>query len=120
MRMNHLNTLVQRAIQEGSLERARALSERSRTAASSLFHQLIILGAEKAGTDPAYPFVFWHRGLAFESLGRPEEARKQFDAFGQGLIISKKQVPDDLLPAVREKLQQYELASLYLPDEAKL
>jgi hypothetical protein len=113
LRVNHLNTLVQREIQGGSLTRARALSERSRVAACAMFNELLTAGAESAAIDPEYPYVHWHRGLAAEALGRPEEARKQFDAFAQGLAAVGKTPPDVLATAIQEKLRQYELEDLY-------
>ena|SRR5258708_1753229 len=113
LRMNHLGTLVQRAIREGSFERARALSERARVAAYSLFNELLIAGAQNAACDPEYPFVHWHHGLALEALGQREEARKQFDAFAQGLATVEKSVPAQFSAAAREKLEQYGLNELY-------
>ena len=47
IRMNHLNTLVQREISEGNTERAADLSERARVRAWTLFNELIQNGAEK-------------------------------------------------------------------------
>jgi hypothetical protein len=47
IRMNHLNTLVQREIDAKSYARARELSERSRTRAWELFNQLVAHGASK-------------------------------------------------------------------------
>ena len=45
--MNHLNTLVQREIDGGNLERARDMSERARVRAWILFNDLIRCGAQK-------------------------------------------------------------------------
>jgi hypothetical protein len=59
LRMNHLNTLVQREIDAKSLERARELSERARVRAWKLFNELLSHGAEKPegytepGTGPS-------------------------------------------------------------------
>ena len=47
IRMNHLNTLVQREIDAKSLTRARELSERARTRAWALFNELVTHGADK-------------------------------------------------------------------------
>ena len=47
LRINHLNTLVQREIAAGSLDRASHLSERARVAAWTLFNELITAGASK-------------------------------------------------------------------------
>jgi len=47
LRINHLNTLVQREIEAKSLERAAELSERARVRAWKLFNELIAHGAEK-------------------------------------------------------------------------
>ena len=47
LRINHLNTLVQREIAAGSLDRAAQLSERARVAAWTLFNELITAGASK-------------------------------------------------------------------------
>ena len=47
IRMNHLNTLVQREIDAKSFTRARELSERARTRAWALFNDLVTHGAEK-------------------------------------------------------------------------
>lgn len=44
---NHLNTLVQREIAAGNLERARELSERARNRAWTLFNEMIAAGAKK-------------------------------------------------------------------------
>ena len=47
LRINHLNTLVQREIAIGRLERATGLSERARNAAWSMFNEMIEAGASK-------------------------------------------------------------------------
>ncbi len=47
LRMNHLNTLVQREIAAGNLERASDLSERARVRAWNLFNELVRCGARK-------------------------------------------------------------------------
>jgi hypothetical protein len=47
LRINHLNTLVQRELAGSSLERAAELAERSRAAAWQLFNALVAAGAEK-------------------------------------------------------------------------
>ncbi len=47
LRMNHLNTLVQREIAAGHSERACDLSERARIGAWALFNELIRCGAQK-------------------------------------------------------------------------
>jgi len=54
LRINHLNTLVQREIASGSLQRAAELSERARRRAWELFNELLQQGATKpAGyTEP--------------------------------------------------------------------
>lgn len=114
LRIGHLNTLVQREIQGGSLERARALSERANSAANSMFNELMIAGAEHSACDPEYPYVFWHRGLACEALDQNEAARKQFDLFGQGLLASNKVPEPHLISAIREKFLQYDLSGLYV------
>lgn len=44
---NHLNTLVQREIAAGNLERARELSERARNRAWTLFNEMIAAGGRK-------------------------------------------------------------------------
>jgi len=44
---NHLNTLVQREIAAGNLERARELSERARNQAWRLFDEMIAAGGKK-------------------------------------------------------------------------
>ena len=114
LRIGHLNTLVQREIQGGSLEKARALSERANSAANSMFRELMTAGAEHSASDPEYPYIFWHRGLACEALGQKEEARKQFDLFGQGLLASNKVPGSHLVAAIREKFLQYDLGELYV------
>jgi len=48
LRINHLNTLVQREIEDGALERATQLSERARVRAWILFKEMIKAG----GTEP--------------------------------------------------------------------
>ena len=61
LRVNHLNTLVQRAIAEGALDRASQLSERARVAAWTLFNDMLAAGASKPegycepGTGPTTP-----------------------------------------------------------------
>ena len=57
LRVNHLHTLVQRALSERSLERAEALSERARVAIFGLFNELLASGARHATTEPEYPFA---------------------------------------------------------------
>ena len=52
LRVNHLHTLVQRALSERSLERAEALSERARVAIFGLFNELLASGARHATTEP--------------------------------------------------------------------
>ncbi|MFA6564378.1 MAG: hypothetical protein WCV00_20915 [Verrucomicrobiia bacterium] len=47
LRINHLNTLVQREIAEGNHVRAKALSERARVRAWQNFNVLLRLGAKK-------------------------------------------------------------------------
>ncbi len=44
---NHLNTLVQREIAAGKLERATELSERARKRAWTLFNEMIVAGGKK-------------------------------------------------------------------------
>jgi hypothetical protein len=45
LRINHLNTLVQREIQAGKYERALELSERARRRAWTIFNELVAAGA---------------------------------------------------------------------------
>ena len=47
IRMNHLNTLVQREIAARRQERATELSERARVRAWNMFNELVSLGAKK-------------------------------------------------------------------------
>lgn len=47
LRMNHLNTLVQRELTAGQKDRAKELSERARVRAWTMFNELIRLGAKK-------------------------------------------------------------------------
>ena len=47
LRMNHLNTLVQRELETGDTSRASALSERARKRAWELFNELVARGASK-------------------------------------------------------------------------
>jgi len=47
LRINHLNTLVQREIAEGNHVRAKTLSERARVCAWQTFNVLIRMGAKK-------------------------------------------------------------------------
>ena len=47
LRINHLNTLVQREIAAGSLERAKQLAERARVRAWNLFNDMVRAGARK-------------------------------------------------------------------------
>ena len=47
LRINHLNTLVQRELAAGQHARARELSERARVRAWQLFNELLRLGAKK-------------------------------------------------------------------------
>lgn len=114
LRIGHLNTLALRELENGSLERARALFERARTAATSMFNEMIAAGAEYSTTDPEYPYVHWHRGLACEALGQGVDARKQFDMFGQGLIASGRTPTPSLIAAVREKFRHYDLDKVYV------
>jgi hypothetical protein len=44
---NHLNTLVQREIAAGNLDRARELSERARSRAWTLFNEMVAAGGKK-------------------------------------------------------------------------
>jgi hypothetical protein len=44
---NHLNTLVQREIAAGNLDRARELSERARNRARTLFNEMVAAGEKK-------------------------------------------------------------------------
>ena len=45
--INHLNTLVQREIKQGTYARAAELSERARRRAWELFNELVAAGASK-------------------------------------------------------------------------
>jgi hypothetical protein len=45
LRINHLNTLVQREIEDGNYVRAQALSERARRRAWVIFNELLASGA---------------------------------------------------------------------------
>jgi hypothetical protein len=47
LRINHLNTLVQREIAGGTAQRATDLSERARRRAWDLFNEMIAAGASK-------------------------------------------------------------------------
>ena len=47
LRINHLNTLLQRELPDGSMERVRDLSERARVAAWTMFNELIAAGGSK-------------------------------------------------------------------------
>ena len=47
LRINHLNTLVQREIVGGNAQRATHLSERARRRAWDLFNEMIAAGASK-------------------------------------------------------------------------
>lgn len=47
LRINHLNTLVQREIAAGALDRANHLSERARVTAWTLFNEMVAAGASK-------------------------------------------------------------------------
>ena len=47
LRVNHLNTLVQRELEASSPKRAAELSERARVAAWDLFNAMLAAGAEK-------------------------------------------------------------------------
>jgi hypothetical protein len=47
LRINHLNTLVQREIESGNLARAAELSERARARAWKLFNDMLQAGARK-------------------------------------------------------------------------
>ena len=113
LRVNHLHTLVQRALSERSLERAEELSERARVAIWDLFNELLASGARHATTEPEYPFAHWHRGLALEAIGHSSDARNEFNAFAQGIAATGKPVPESLAQAIAEKLQQYGLEGLY-------
>lgn len=58
--------------------------------------------------QPDYPFVYWRRGLAFDAMGRKEDARKDFETFAMRFAsFENKASVSDWLPAIREKLQQY-------------
>lgn|GEM_PF-1864772 len=113
LRVNHLHTLVQRALAERSFERAEALSERARVAIWSLFNELLVSGARHATAEPDYPYAHWHRGLALEAIGRSHDARNEFEAFAQGIVITGKPVPEELSLAVAEKFKQFGLEKLY-------
>jgi hypothetical protein len=54
IRINHLNTLVQREISDGRLHRAGELSERARRRAWDLFNEMVAAGASKPAkhTEP--------------------------------------------------------------------
>jgi tetratricopeptide (TPR) repeat protein len=64
--------------------------------------------------QPDYAFVYWRRGLAYESLGNKELAKRDFERCAE-LLISKNNVAaaGDLLPAMRQKLRQYGLDDRY-------
>ncbi|MBR0797242.1 hypothetical protein JQ615_17770 [Bradyrhizobium jicamae] len=47
LRINHLNTLVQREIKSGTAQRAAELSERARRRAWIMFREMIAAGAAK-------------------------------------------------------------------------
>ena len=47
LRINHLNTLVQREIRDGAGTRAMLFSERARHAAWDLFNEMLAAGASK-------------------------------------------------------------------------
>jgi hypothetical protein len=47
LRINHLNTLVQRELTSGSTARAAELSERARHRAWTLFNEMLAAGASK-------------------------------------------------------------------------
>ena len=47
LHINHLNTLVQREIDENNLDRARALSERARERAWIMMNEMFAAGASK-------------------------------------------------------------------------
>ena len=47
LRINHLNTLVQREIRDGARTRAMLFSERARRAAWNLFNEMLAAGASK-------------------------------------------------------------------------
>jgi hypothetical protein len=59
LRINHLNTLVQREIDAGALSRAKELSERARQRAWTMFNEMLVAGATKpegyAEPDPIGP-----------------------------------------------------------------
>jgi tetratricopeptide (TPR) repeat protein len=65
--------------------------------------------------QPDYPFVYWHRGLAYEALHQPENARADFDRFAQKLSASEAERlgSQDMLSEIREKLKQYGLNDKY-------
>jgi hypothetical protein len=54
LRVNHLNTLVQREIKAGSAERAIDLAQRARRRAWDLFNEMLAAGASKPAdyTEP--------------------------------------------------------------------
>jgi hypothetical protein len=47
LRINHLNTLVQREVRAGSRTRAVRLSERARSRAWTMFNEMVAAGASK-------------------------------------------------------------------------
>jgi hypothetical protein len=47
LRINHLNTLVQRELEDGRLDRARHLSERARRHAWKMLNEMFAAGASK-------------------------------------------------------------------------
>ena len=47
LRVNHLNTLVQREIDAGALNRAKELSERARQRAWTIFNEMLAAGADR-------------------------------------------------------------------------
>jgi hypothetical protein len=55
IRINHLNTLVQREINDGRLHRAAELSERARRRAWDMFNEMVAAGASKPAkyTEPS-------------------------------------------------------------------
>jgi tetratricopeptide (TPR) repeat protein len=65
--------------------------------------------------QPDYPFVYWRRGLAYEALKQPENARADFDRFAEKLSASDAErfASRDMLPEIHEKLKQYGLDGKY-------
>jgi len=65
--------------------------------------------------QPDYAFAYWRRGLAYEGLGEKIKAQADFERSAR-LLIEKNNVAaaGELLPAMREKLRQYDLRHLSL------